>query len=59
MIEKVFNDVNVTSGSITDRLREDWDLINVMKELNFPKYKALGLTEIEERYDIGQEKTKK
>ncbi|WP_434576213.1 type II CRISPR RNA-guided endonuclease Cas9 [Riemerella anatipestifer] len=59
MIEKVFNDVNVTSGSITDRLREDWDLINVMKELNFPKYKALGLTEIEERYDIGQEKPKK
>nr|WP_250206636.1 type II CRISPR RNA-guided endonuclease Cas9 [Riemerella anatipestifer] len=59
MLEKVFNDVNVTSGSITDRLREDWDLINVMKELNFPKYKALGLTEIEERYDIGQEKIKK
>ncbi|MCW0487020.1 type II CRISPR RNA-guided endonuclease Cas9 [Riemerella anatipestifer] len=59
MLYQVFKDVNVTSGSITDRLREDWDLINVMKELNFPKYKALGLTEIEERYDIGQEKTKK
>ncbi|MHA3046706.1 type II CRISPR RNA-guided endonuclease Cas9 [Riemerella anatipestifer] len=59
MLCQVFKDVNVTSGSITDRLREDWDLINVMKELNFPKYKALGLTEIEERYDIGQEKTKK
>ncbi len=38
-----------TSGNITDRLREDWDLINVMKELNFPKYKALGLTELEIR----------
>ncbi|MDY3529463.1 type II CRISPR RNA-guided endonuclease Cas9 [Riemerella anatipestifer] len=59
MLYQVFKDVNVTSGSITDRLREDWDLINVMKELNFPKYKALGLTEIEERYDIGQEKTKR
>ncbi|MBO4233785.1 type II CRISPR RNA-guided endonuclease Cas9 [Riemerella anatipestifer] len=59
MLYQVFKDVNVTSGSITDRLREDWDLINVMKELNFPKYKALGLTEIEERYDIGQEKIKR
>ncbi len=38
-----------TSGSITDKLREDWGLINIMKELNLPKYRALGLTEIEER----------
>lgn len=38
-----------TSGSITDRLREDWGLINVMKELNLPKYRALGLAEMEER----------
>ncbi|ATA74500.1 type II CRISPR RNA-guided endonuclease Cas9 [Capnocytophaga sp. H2931] len=38
-----------TSGGITDRLREDWDLINVMKELNLPKYRALGLTKMEDR----------
>ncbi len=38
-----------TSGQITDRLREDWGLINIMKELNLPKYRALGLTEMEER----------
>ncbi|HOZ86013.1 MAG TPA: type II CRISPR RNA-guided endonuclease Cas9, partial [Niabella sp.] len=38
-----------TSGQITDRLREDWGLINVMKEMNLPKYRALGLTEMEER----------
>lgn len=38
-----------TSGRVTNRLREDWDLINVMKELNLPKYRALGLTEMEER----------
>ncbi len=38
-----------TSGSITDRLREDWDLINIMKELSLPKYRALGLTTFEER----------
>ena len=37
-----------TSGSITDRLREDWGLVDVMKELNMPKYQSLGLTEVEE-----------
>ncbi len=49
MLFEVFNDVVSTTGNITDKLREDWDLINVMKELNLPKYKALGLTEIQER----------
>jgi len=34
-----------TTGSITDRLREDWQLVDVMKELNWEKYKSLGLTE--------------
>lgn len=38
-----------TTGQVTDRLREDWGLINVMKELNLPKYRALDLTEMEER----------
>lgn len=38
-----------TSGRITSKLREDWGLINVMKELNLPKYKNLELTEIQER----------
>jgi CRISPR-associated endonuclease Csn1 len=41
--------VNTTTGKITDKLREDWGLINVMKELNLPKYRALGMTEIQER----------
>ncbi|EIJ37917.1 CRISPR-associated protein Cas9/Csn1, subtype II/NMEMI [Galbibacter orientalis DSM 19592] len=58
MLYEVCRTVVSTSGSITDKLREDWDLINVMKELNFPKYKALGLTEKIERYDIGAEKMK-
>ncbi|MCB0501433.1 MAG: type II CRISPR RNA-guided endonuclease Cas9 [Bacteroidetes bacterium] len=49
MLFEIARSVVSTSGSITDRLREDWDLINVMKELNLPKYKALGLTEIQER----------
>lgn len=41
--------VTPTSGSVTDRLREDWGLVNIMKELNLPKYRALGLTEMQER----------
>ncbi len=49
MLFEVFENVVSTTGSITDKLREDWDLINVMKELNLPKYKALGLTESQER----------
>lgn len=33
-----------TTGSITDRLREDWQLVDAMKELNWDKYSKLGLT---------------
>lgn len=58
MLEEVFKTVVPTTGSITDQLRKDWDLINVMKELNFAKYKAAGLTEIQRRWDAGQEKEK-
>lgn len=36
--------VTVTTGSITDKLREDWGLVDVMKELNWDKYEKLGLT---------------
>lgn len=35
-----------TTGSITDRLREDWQLVDVMQELNWNKYDKLDLTEI-------------
>ena len=58
MLFKVFRSVVSTSGNITDKLRSDWDLINVMKELSLPKYKALGLTETIKRWDSGQEKEK-
>ncbi|WLD24577.1 type II CRISPR RNA-guided endonuclease Cas9 [Flavobacterium dauae] len=40
-----------TSGSVTDRLREDWDLVNVMKELNLEKYRLAGLTEMQTTKD--------
>jgi CRISPR-associated endonuclease Csn1 len=40
-----------TTGSITGRLREDWQLVDVMKEINFPKYEQPGLVENEEHID--------
>jgi len=49
MLLEVFREVTPTTGRITDRLRVDWGIINVLKELNLPKYRALGLVEIEER----------
>ena len=33
-----------TTGSITDRLRDDWQLVDALKELNWDKYNRLGLT---------------
>jgi len=46
MFEEIVRTVNTTTGSITNRLRNDWQLVNVMKELNLPKYEKLGLVEI-------------
>lgn len=46
MLLEISKNVISTSGNITEKLREDWGLINVMKELNIEKYKKLGLTEI-------------
>lgn len=58
MLQEVVKVVIPTTGRITDRLRSDWGLTNIMKELNMPKYKALGLIEYEERLDIGAGKIK-
>ena len=43
---EITNSVVSTSGRITDKLREDWNLVNTMKELNLDKYRKLGLVEI-------------
>jgi CRISPR-associated endonuclease Csn1 len=51
MLHEVCRNVVTTTGSITDRLREDWDLVNVMQELNMEKYRKLGLTEMIEKKD--------
>ena len=46
ILEGIVRYVVPTTGSITDRLREDWQLVDVMQELNWNKYNELGLTEI-------------
>ncbi len=53
MLQEICRTVVSTSGSITQRLREDWDLVNVMQELNLEKYRKLGLTEMIEKKDGG------
>ena len=51
ILEEIVRFVVPTTGSITDRLREDWQLVDVMQELNWDKYNHLGLTEIIEGRD--------
>ena len=51
MLNDICRRVVATTGSITDKLREDWQLIDLMKELNLPKYEALGLVEVFEDKD--------
>jgi len=48
LLEEVIRTVNTTTGSITSKLRDDWDLINVMQELNMPKFKAIDESLIEQ-----------
>ncbi|MBO4611536.1 MAG: type II CRISPR RNA-guided endonuclease Cas9 [Bacteroidaceae bacterium] len=45
ILEDLVMTVTPTVGSITDRLREDWQIVDVMQELNWEKYNRLGLTE--------------
>lgn len=44
LLRSVSRNIVATSGSITAKLREDWELIHVLQELNWNKYNALGLT---------------
>lgn len=47
MLEQVVRSVVVTTGSITDYLREKWQLVDVMKELNMPLYEKLGMVRVD------------
>ncbi|MEK9516839.1 MAG: HNH endonuclease domain-containing protein, partial [Flavobacteriaceae bacterium] len=50
LLSRICNDVTSTTGGVTDKLRQDWQLVNVMQELNWEKYEKSGL--------VGYEKNK-
>lgn len=57
ILEQLVRTVTTTTGSITDRLRKDWHLTDLMKELNWDKYNRMGKTFFYENRDghlIGQ-----
>ena len=58
MLSDITRYVVCTTGAITDRLREDWQLVDVMRELNWNKYDKVGLTEIIEKTDYEGRKYK-
>lgn len=49
ILESYVHKVVPTSGTITSILREQWQLENVMKEMNLPKYDKLGMVRYENR----------
>lgn len=51
LLFNICNNVNTTTGEVTNRLRQDWQLINVMQDLNWEKYEKLGLVEYEQTKD--------
>lgn len=51
MLGEICRRVVATTGSITDQLRNDWQLVDTMKELNWEKYRALGLVEFHQDRD--------
>lgn len=51
MLRQVARTVTGTTGSVTDRVRQDWQLINVLQELNWDKYEKAGLTYTEKNKD--------
>lgn len=51
MLHEICRNIVSTTGSVTQRLREDWDLVNVLQELNLEKYRKQMLTEMVEKKD--------
>lgn len=45
ILEDIVRVVTPTTGTITERLRRDWGLTDVMQQLNWKKYDAVGETE--------------
>lgn len=45
LLQNICYNVQTSSGSVTDYLRESWGINNILQQLNFEKYKTAGLTE--------------
>lgn len=45
MLNQICRSVVPTTGAVTDQLRQDWELVDVLKELNWGKYEAVGNVE--------------
>lgn len=46
MLKKICNNVYSTSGQVTDFLKEKWNLKYLIEEINIPRYRENGLTEM-------------
>ena len=51
MLREVVRTVTPTTGKVTAKLREDWELVNVLQDINLDKYKKLGLVKYEKSKD--------
>lgn len=51
MLGQVCKRVTATTGAITEQLRQDWQLVDVLKELNWHKYEAVGNVEYHTDHD--------
>lgn len=57
LLKTVCPNVYTTTGQVTDFLREEWELKNLLQELTFDKYKAIGQVE-EKTIKTGNGQTK-
>ena len=55
ILKQVCRNVWTTSGSITDFLRHNWGYDQILHDLNLPRYKSGGMTEIVHYEHNGQE----
>ena len=51
MLQEITHTVTPTTGTITDKLRDDWGLIDILRELNWDKYDKKDQTEKVKRRD--------
>lgn len=51
MLNQICRRVVATTGAVTDQLRQDWELVGVLKELNWSKYEAVGNVEYHTDHD--------